>query len=648
MDAGLLDLLPVVVSELKLIRDSGGSVVDFEWASANKLAHNAVLPGGGELAGRRWSEFDPDYFDTEPARAAVRAVETGRRQHVISRTRSGMELPFRVIKTIFVPRGETLICCSHEITDVALERDDARDRYSMMRAAFDHAVHGMVLNDHAGKMMYVNSALHTLLGYEPGTLEGEMLTKIMHPDDYDPGVQRGTDLALGRSTSDVRDHRLVSATGEHIVVSSGLSFVKSEVTGLPIFISTAVDVREERRKSEALGDALGRAEQATRLKSEFLANMSHEIRTPLNGVLGMAQVLAHSPLTADQASQVSVILDSGKALMVLLNDILDLSKIEAGHLEVSPVANDLRHNMSGVFKLHEPMAREKGIDFQLFVHPSVPSRLMFDPVRVRQCASNLIANAIKFTAEGKVLVVVSSAPGQGGEHVVTLHVSDTGCGIAPDKIDRVFDSFAQEDGSTTRRFGGTGLGLSITRKLARLMGGDVKAVSQPGKGSVFTLTIKAEACTAVMPETAGPVRPARLRNLQAGLSGYRALIVDDNAINRRVARSFLAIHGMTCTEAQDGNAALEVLAAEAFDVVLMDIHMPGLDGAEAFKRLRMSNSPNRRTPVIALTADSMNGDREKFLAQGFDGYVSKPIDERSLIAAISQTLNVTRPQAVTG
>jgi hypothetical protein len=398
-------------------------------------------------------------------------------------------------------------------------------------------------------------------------------------------------------------------------------------------------VREERRKAHELRDALNRAEQATRLKSEFLANMSHEIRTPLNGVLGMAQVLAHGKLTETQAEQVGVILDSGNTLMVLLNDILDLSKIEAGRMDLSPVPGDLRHKLSGLFKLHEAAAKEKGINIRLFVDPSVPSSLIFDPVRVRQCVGNLVSNAIKFTAKGEVMIVVTSEPIINGDHRVVIHVSDTGLGIAADKVDRIFESFAQEDGSTTRKFGGTGLGLSITRRLARMMGGDVTAVSEPGRGSIFTLKFVAHASAA----TAGgsknmiqmPVRTAR-----TGLTGCRALVVDDNGINRRVARSFLEYYGIIIREASDGNEALEIMAKETFDFVLMDIHMPGLDGEEAFKRLRTSGSLNRLVPVIALTADSMHGDREKFLAKGFDGYVSKPIDERTMITAISQILSV--------
>lgn len=308
-------------------------------------------------------------------------------------------------------------------------------------------------------------------------------------------------------------------------------------------------------------------------------------------------------------------------------------------MDLSPVPGDLRHKLSGLFKLHEAAAREKGIDIRLFVDPSVPSRLIFDPVRVRQCVGNLVSNAVKFTSEGEVMVVVTSEPQENGAHRVIVHVSDTGVGIAADKLDRIFESFAQEDGSTTRKFGGTGLGLSITRRLARMMGGDVTAVSQAGRGSVFTLKFMAQPSSMSVGDTTNMIHMP-VRTPRTGLTGCRALVVDDNGINRRVARSFLEYYGIVIREACDGNEALEIMSRETFDIVLMDIHMPGLDGVEAFKRLRTSGSLNRLVPVIALTADSMHGDREKYLSKGFDGYVSKPIEERTMISIICQILSV--------
>lgn len=642
MGEHLIDLLPIIVCETAPVRDASGEIVDLEWIEANHLMNESILPGGGSVVGMRVFEFDPAYRNSEMVRAVLEVINTGEPRTLITQQGRAAKMLGKVMKTMILPTPRGALSCSHEVTDIAVERDEARHRYELARAACDHALNGIILSDVNSNVLYVNKAICDLLGYTSEEVVGQNIGILFGVKTLDAvrafGKDTVRDIERGEDIRIERDAEAVTKTGEQIRVQFSTSSTRWGGTGDMLFITVLRDVREERRKAHELRDALNRAEQATRLKSEFLANMSHEIRTPLNGVLGMAQVLAHSKLTSEQAEQVSVILDSGNTLMVLLNDILDLSKIEAGRMECAPVAGDLRHKLSGLFKLHEASAREKGIKLQMFVHPSVPSRLIFDPVRVRQCVGNLLSNAIKFTAEGEVMLVVKCEPHESGENLVTVHVSDSGCGIAPDKMDRIFESFAQEDGSTTRKFGGTGLGLSITRKLAQIMGGDVTAVSSIGKGSIFTLTFLAEAEQPAVMLSGHRNLPAPVRKSRTGLTGCRALVVDDNAINRRVARSFLEIHGLHINEAADGNQALEVLAHDKFDIVLMDIHMPGLDGAEAFKRLRTSGSPNRLTPVIALTADSMHGDREKFLAKGFDGYVSKPIEERSLVTAITQIL----------
>jgi len=644
MDASLIDLLPIVVCETAPVRNEFGEIIDLEWVAANKIMNEAILPDGGSVVGMRIFEFDAKYRDSEMVRHVLQVINTGEPCSFITQEGRAAKMLGKVMKTMIIPTGRGALSYSHEITDIAEERDEAYRRFELAKAACDNALNGIILSDVDSNVLYVNRAISDLLGYSAEEVVGQNIGILFGWETLDTvlafGKETVRDIARGELIRVERDTEAVTKSGERIHVQFSTSSTRWGGSGDMLFITVLRDVREERRTAHELRNALNRAEQATRLKSEFLANMSHEIRTPLNGVLGMAQVLAHSNLTPTQNEQVSVILDSGNTLMVLLNDILDLSKIEAGRLEVSAVASDLRHKLSGLFKLYETSAREKGVAVQLFIHPSVPSRLVFDPVRVRQCVGNLVSNAIKFTAEGEVMIVVSSEPVGADAHKVTIHVSDSGCGIAPDKMDKVFESFAQEDGSTTRRFGGTGLGLSITRKLAQMMGGDVTAVSQPGKGSVFTLTFKADVDVPLAMESGNNVIPVPTRKARQGLTGCRALVVDDNAINRKVARSFLEIHGLHISEAGDGNQALEILDKEGFDIVLMDIHMPGLDGGEAFKRLRTSGSLNRVTPVIALTADSMHGDREKFLAKGFDGYVSKPIDERSLVTAITQILSL--------
>ena len=647
MDKGLWDMLPVVICETQAIRNDSGEIIDLEWTASNRLMNESIRSDGESVVGMRIFEFDEKYRNSDMVRAVKEVIETGEPRTLITSQGRAAQMLGKVMKTSLIPTERDgvrrALSVSHEITDIAHERDEARRLYELAKTACDNALHGIVLNDSSGKILYVNRALCEMSEYSEADLIGKDVGILTGVKTYRPDAELAKKLAGGEVLRHVTEAETPTKSGKTNRVELSLTSARWGTTGERIYVTYVRDVREERRKAHELRDALNRAEQATRLKSEFLANMSHEIRTPLNGVLGMAQVLAHTNLTPNQKEQVGTILDSGKTLMSILNDILDLSKIEAGKLEVTPVAGDLRHKLSRMIKLHAATAEEKGLNLQLFIDPSVPSRLEFDPVRVRQCVANLVSNAIKFTEKGDVMVVVTCEPTGTGQSRIIIHVSDSGCGIPAGKMDRVFESFAQADGSTTRRFGGTGLGLPITRKLARMMGGDVTVVSEPGRGSVFTLKFIADSTDLHGLDMDDPIaapKPSTRPKQQTGLGGRHALVVDDNGINRRVARTFLEHYGLVVSEAGDGNEALEALDHEPYDIVLMDIHMPGLDGAEAFKRLRNSGSLNRVVPVIALTADSMRGDREKFLAKGFDGYVAKPIDERSLVTVIGQVLSV--------
>lgn len=397
------------------------------------------------------------------------------------------------------------------------------------------------------------------------------------------------------------------------------------------YAAISSDVGALREREKELKIARRRAEAASEAKSSFLANVSHEIRTPLNGMLGMAQVLAASDLNAAQREQTDAILDSGRTLVALLNDVLDLSKIEAGKMEIAPVDSDLSHVMRRLDKLWQPNAEEKAIDLTLDLSASLPPRMKIDPVRVRQCVSNLISNAIKFTECGEVNVHVSiprSGPNAG---LVQVKVRDSGIGMDAETIARLFTPFTQADGSTARRFGGTGLGLSISLKLARMMGGDLTVVSAPGQGSTFTLTFRAEAAA---PPVATDKAAADGAPVKSG--PIRVLIVDDVPLNRKVAKLFLEHQGWLTAEAIHGGDALTQLGTETFDLVLLDIHMPVMDGPETLRQIRASGAPWSRLPVIALTANAMAGDRERYEAMGMDGYVSKPIDQRELFAEIGR------------
>ena len=429
------------------------------------------------------------------------------------------------------------------------------------------------------------------------------------------------------------------AKGEPVELKTHLGTVM-QVVEIPLsfggWVAVGADVTALRERERELKKARKQAEAANEAKSAFLANISHEIRTPLNGILGMAQLMAASELSAEQRDQLETILDSGKTLMAILNDVLDLSKIEAGKFDISPIDNDLGHLLHRVEKLFAPRAAEKGIGLTLSIDGEMANFLRFDPVRVRQCVSNLIWNAIKFTEKGGVTISASTVPAGGDAFDVRISVSDTGMGMSAETLGKLFAPFTQAETSTARRFGGTGLGLSISRKLARLMDGDVAAASEEGKGSTFTFTFRAvrgrrvsEAPRAADVDQTGGARWAK---------GLAVLLVDDHALNRKVARLFLEPLGIEITEAENGADAIRELQTRVFGLVLLDMHMPVMNGEETLRHIRNHEAAFREVPVIALTADSLGPDNARYNEMGADGYVGKPIDHRELIIEIGRVL----------
>jgi CheY-like chemotaxis protein len=393
----------------------------------------------------------------------------------------------------------------------------------------------------------------------------------------------------------------------------------------------------------ALATARDAAEAANRAKSEFLANMSHEIRTPLNGVMGVASALGRSSLDGRQREMVRLIETSADTLQVLLADVLDLARVEAGRLEVNPEPFDLREAAQNVADLFRPKAEEKGLELQVGVAQGVSRRFVGDAVRLKQILGNLLSNAVKFTERGRVSLAIEAGPAAAGRQALTFAVEDTGIGFDAETARRLFARFAQADGSITRRFGGTGLGLSISSALAELMGGEIGATSTAGAGSRFTLTLDlplaagAEDDSDGVADGAGEAVAAAAEDAGRPLS---ILVAEDHEVNRRVVQLIFDGLDVDLTMAVDGAEAVERFAAGAFDLVLMDMQMPVMDGLEAMAaiRRRETTMAAARTPIIMLTANALPEHEAAGRAAGADAFLTKPIVAADLLAAVQAAL----------
>ncbi len=378
------------------------------------------------------------------------------------------------------------------------------------------------------------------------------------------------------------------------------------------------------------------AEAANLSKSQFLANMSHEIRTPLNGVTGFLRLLSKTELTQIQRDYLNTTEVSARMLLTVINDILDFSKIEAGKISIEQVEMEFKELLSDIIALHSANAENKGIDLFFEYDKAVPISLLGDPARISQVLSNLLGNAIKFTQHGEILIQVKLKEESGADVIVEVSVKDSGIGISTDQLARLFQPFSQADSSTTRQYGGTGLGLVISKALVELMGGEISVKSHAGQGArfAFTLGLRKISHPHLQPNQTMTVSEHKSFKFQSNETGGKlsVLIVDDNEINRKLSKILVEQLGATSELAENGAQALDAYHHGAYDLILMDVHMPIMDGMEATARIRDSEKGSKRhTPIIALTANALSGDRERYLAAGMDEYLSKPINEMAFV-----------------
>lgn len=391
--------------------------------------------------------------------------------------------------------------------------------------------------------------------------------------------------------------------------------------------ATAIELEKHLEQAEILRR---QAESANKAKSEFLANMSHELRTPMNGIIGLMELMCDMPMPEEQDELATSVLSSANGLLTLLNDILDLSKIEAGELTLENIGFDLNSMVSGIRGLFEPLAKRKKIQWQAMIHNNVPAYILGDPGRIRQIVNNLVGNAIKFTEKGAVHLSLQREDIDGVDHLY-IRVADTGIGIPREKHQLIFSKFTQADVSTARRYGGTGLGLAITSELVQMMGGRIWLESTPGKGTVFFVTIPLIEAERVQE---GKNMTSLIDHVEVG-GGYPVLVVDDHPVNLLFMRKALKKIGLSdIDEASSGKEAIEIAGAKKYGLIFMDCQMPEIDGFECSQHIR-KDGINKDTPIIAVTADAMKGAKEKCLAYGMNDYISKPINMDKLQSVLA-------------
>jgi len=609
---------------------------------ANLTAGTMFGSAKNELYGKSMSMFVFREEQDNYYLARKRAVETAKPQNLeIRLIRTDGVLFWANLQVGLVLDGEYGITIT-DTTRIKKAEMMSLDCQSLLSSVIDGIPDPVYVKNIKGEYEYFNAAAEKFVGMKTSQVLGKDDRAIFYPTLAEKIMEKDRSIKDGGKTITFEETLTDSAglTVQFWVTKGPLFDQKGKVIGL---YGISRDITERKLMEEELRAAKLAAESANRAKSEFLANMSHEIRSPMNGLLGMAQLMEYTKLTKKQKEYLEVLKGSGKNLLSLINDILDLSKIEAGKIILEPGEFSLSQCIKDVILMQRAVAFEKHLKMDMDVAGNIPNVLMGDQLRIKQILLNLIGNAIKFTKQGGVSISVKLLNRHDNSVLVQIAVRDTGIGISPEALEHIFKAFVQADSSMTRKFGGTGLGLSISLNLAELMGGSISVESRPEVGSCFTITLPLACLPQIKPEVETfSITPHNWEG-----SSLRILLAEDNEVNIMFATALLKKIGHDVTVAENGSVCLDKLEQSPFDLVLMDIQMPVINGVEALREIRLREQKSgKHLPVIAVTAFSMRGDRERFLEEGFDGYVSKPFAINDLVIEMRRVSGILPVESV--
>jgi len=523
----------------------------------------------------------------------------------------------------------------YDITREKLAEHQMRESENKLRIILDNSAAAITMTDEMERIVSWNKFTEGLLGMSPK----DLLLRPIHT--LYPQREWAIIRSLNIRKSGFKHHletKVIRKNGTVIDVDLSINILKNEKGQVIGSVGMFQDITERKRSQEMILQAKLAAEEANNAKSVFLAKMSHEVRTPMNSIIGMIDLTLDTPLTEEQKDNLKVAKDAADNLLGLINDILDLSRAQAGKVVIEDIEINVPDIVKNVCKGLMILARNKGVDVVWSIDPGIPRLLIGDPVRLRQVLVNLINNAIKFTHKGRVQVNVNRKALTDKDCEVVFEVIDSGIGIPRENLPHIFEVFTDAHNTTARRYGGTGLGLAICKKIVEMMGGHIEVDSVEGKGSTFCFTLIFSFSPDLVLNAAAAQKPQTQGNgvlLAPELHHLRILVAEDNTVNQRIAVRILEKFGWKVTAADNGQEALNILNHQTFDVILMDDSMPVLSGIETTQVIRREEKQTgQHVPIIAMTANAMTGDREKYLASGMDGYISKPVDRHLLYEEI--------------